>query len=70
MGGKCQDPLPGFAVSGADDINGNDIRVLADWEGRTDISSLGGRPIRSRFLMRDTKPYSFQFLLPETTHGP
>jgi len=57
-------PIPGFAASDADEINGNYIRVLASWGGGTEVSSLAGRPVRLRFLMRDTKLYSFQFVSP------
>ena len=54
--------LEGFDLSQADEINGNYIRVTASWRGRTDVGSLAGRPVRLRFVMRDAKLYSFQFL--------
>ena len=54
--------LEGFDLSQADEINGNYIRVTASWWGRTDVGSLAGRPVRLRFVMRDAKLYSFQFL--------
>jgi len=56
-------PITGFALSDeADEISGNYIRVFATWNGETDVSSLAGQPIRLRFVMRDSKLYSFQFL--------
>ena len=55
-------PLPGFAASDADEINGNYIRIQPTWNGKPDVASLAGRPVRLRFLMRDTKLYSFRFL--------
>ena len=55
-------PIKGFIEDDSDEINGNYIRVLASWKGSTDVSSLAGRAVRLRFVMRDTKLYSFQFL--------
>ena len=66
-------PIPGFALGDADEINGNHIRVLARWraeivekmprpEGDPDVGALAGRPVRLRFVMRDARLYSFQFL--------
>jgi hypothetical protein len=55
-------PIAGFTESDADEINGNYIRVLASWNGSTDAGSLAGQPVRLRFLMRDAKLYSLQFI--------
>lgn len=55
-------PIAGFTESDADEINGNYIRVLASWNGSTDAGSLAGQPVRLRFLMRDAKLFSFQFI--------
>ena len=55
-------PISGFHAVDADDINGNFIRVLASWNGSEDVSSLAGKAIRLRFVMRDAKLYSFQFV--------
>ncbi len=57
--------LPGFSADDADKINGNYIRVIVSWKGSSDVSSLAGRPVKLRFLMRDAKLYSFQFLTAE-----
>ena len=57
--------LPGFSAEEADKINGNYIRVSGSWKGNSDLASLAGRPIKLRFLMRDAKLYSFQFLAGE-----
>ena len=59
--------LPGFAAEDADEINGNYIRVSASWKGSTGVGSLAGRPVRLRFLMRDARLYSFQFLPGESS---
>ena len=64
-------PIDGFTEAEADEINGNHIRVPVSWggttfkrgrwQGNTDVSSLAGKPIRLRFIMRDCKLYAFQF---------
>jgi len=55
-------PINVFTEAVADEINGNYIRIFARWQGSTDVSSLAGKPVRLRFVMRDAKLYSFQFL--------
>lgn len=55
-------PIKGFTASDADEINGNYIRVPVSWKDNTDVSSLVGKAIRLRFVMRDSKLYSFQFI--------
>ena len=54
-------PIEGFSLGDADEINGNYIRVKASWRGSEDVSSLAGKTVKLRFVMRDTKLYSFQF---------
>ena len=53
--------IVGFTAEDADEINGNYIRKVATWNGSSDVSSLAGKPVRLRFVMRDTKLYAFQF---------
>ncbi|MFH1742280.1 MAG: hypothetical protein ABIH23_25020 [bacterium] len=55
-------PIDGFTAEEADEINGNYIRVSATWNDTNDVSPLAGKPIRLRFIMRDARLYSFQFL--------
>ena len=55
-------PISGYALAEADEINGNYIRVLASWQGSSELGSPAGEPVKLRFVMRDTKLYSFQFL--------
>ena len=54
-------PLEGFKAADADEINGNYLKVAASWNGRSDVSSLAGQPVRLRFLMRDARLYAFRF---------
>jgi len=55
-------PLEGFEAADADEINGNYLKVAASWNGRPDVSALAGQPVRLRFLLRDARLYSFQFV--------
>lgn len=54
-------PIPGFTMPEADQLNGNSVRMKVSWKGRSDVSSLAGRPVRLLFRMRNAKLYAFQF---------
>ena len=54
-------PLPGFGLDAADAVLGNGVSKPVTWQGRGDVSSAAGRPVRLRFVMRDVKLYAFQF---------
>lgn len=62
---EAGNPVEGFSTDDADEINGNYTRKLVTWNQSSDVSSLTGRAIRLRFVMRDTKLYSFQFTTKE-----
>jgi len=53
-----------------DEINGNYIRVPVTWSGKCEVSSLAGKRVKLRYVMRDTKLYSFQFLAAPKSSGP
>lgn len=55
------DPIPGFTLPEADQLNGNNVRTLASWRGQSDLSALAGRTVRLHFRMRSAKLYAFQF---------
>lgn len=52
-------PLKGFSELDSDILMGDSIHHVASWQGSQDISSLKGKVIRVRFLMTNTKLYSF-----------
>ena len=56
-------PIPGFTHDGCEEIGGNFIDQRVYWKGKTDVSTLAGRPIRLHFKLTRTKLYGFQFLL-------
>ena len=49
-------------VEESDEINGNSVRMPVSWRGNTNLARLAGTPVSVRFVMRDAKLYSFQFL--------
>lgn len=53
--------LPGFSLAESYELFGDtlDRRVL--WHSGRDVSSLAGRPIRMRFVMKDADLYSWKF---------
>jgi hypothetical protein len=53
--------LPGFSLSDCDEVGGNHLEKTVSWKGRTDLSSLHGRAVRLRFVMRACKLFAFQF---------
>ncbi|HOD52192.1 MAG TPA: hypothetical protein PLJ71_20370 [Candidatus Hydrogenedentes bacterium] len=55
-------PLEGYALADCPPLFGDSIARIVTWKSGIDISSLAGRPIRLRFVMRDADLYSLQFV--------
>ncbi|RJP27597.1 MAG: hypothetical protein C4527_13000 [Candidatus Omnitrophota bacterium] len=54
-------PIPGFALSQADEMIGDQIERIVSWGGKFDVSALAVQPIRLRFVMKDADIFSVQF---------
>ena len=54
--------IQGYSASDADLVKGNFIAKTVTWNGQSDISSLVGKSVQVRFVMRDSKLYAFQFM--------
>lgn len=54
-------PIEGFTEADCDEINTNDVRAVATWHGKADVSALSGKPVKLRFVMRDADLYAFRF---------
>ena len=54
-------PLPGFMLADCYDIYGDDLERAVGWNGNPDLSSLAGKSVRLRFIIRDADIYSFIF---------
>ena len=55
-------PIPGFTLADCEEIGGNFIDQRVNWKGKTDVSSLAGKPIRLYFKLVRAKLFAFQFL--------
>ena len=54
-------PMKGYTLEDADIIYGDSLDRTVGWQGTQDVSGLTGKPIRMRFVMRETDLYSFKF---------
>jgi hypothetical protein len=57
-------PIPGFSLDDAQQQIGNEIRRVVTWKQGSDVSSLAGKPVRLRFVIKDADLYAFQFAEP------
>ena len=55
------DPIAGYTLSECPEIYGDEIEHLVTWNGQSDLSTLAGRPIRLRFVLRDADLFAFGF---------
>ena len=55
------EPIPGFSKADCDEIIGDRIERIVTWKNSADVSSLSGKPIRLRFVMKDADLYSMKF---------
>jgi len=55
-------PIEGYRLDQCDLIHTtNEIDRRVSWSGKSDVSTLAGRPVRLRIAFRDTDIYAFQF---------
>ncbi len=54
-------PIPGYTLDESPEIYGDEIERVVAWSNGPDVSTLAGRPVRLRFLMRDADLYSIRF---------
>lgn len=54
-------PIPGFSMAECEEIGGNFVDQRLYWKGKSDVSSLAGRPVRVLFKLKRAKLYAFQF---------
>jgi hypothetical protein len=53
--------LPGFALQDCQPLFGDTLERAVTWKQGADVSSLAGRPVRLRFLLKDADVYAYQF---------
>ncbi|SDC47405.1 glycoside hydrolase family protein [Niabella drilacis] len=54
-------PIPGYTMSDAQEIIGNEIKRIASWKGNTDLSALAGTPVKLRIYLKDADLFSLKF---------
>ena len=54
-------PLEGYSVDACDELIGDELDRIVTWNGSSDVSSLVGKPIRMRFVMKEADVYALQF---------
>jgi len=55
------DPFPGYSLSDCPAIFGDTLEHIVNWKSGSNLSSLEGKTIRLRFVLKDADLYSFQF---------
>ena len=56
------EPYEGFSMAESERLYGDEIAHVVNWQGRTDVSALAGKPVRLRVRLKDGDLYSFGFV--------
>ena len=54
-------PIPGFTLDECPEIIGDQIERTVAWKGGSDLSSLSGKTVRMRVVLKDADLYSIRF---------
>jgi hypothetical protein len=54
-------PVPGYTLADGPEVIGDEIERVAAWKNGSDVSSLAGKPVRLRLVLRDADLYSLRF---------
>ncbi len=55
-------PVPGYTLAESHELYGDSLNLPAAWKGKhNDVTSLAGKPVRLRFVIRDADLYSYRF---------
>jgi len=54
-------PCSNFHLADSQEIVGDKIEHAVQWRGNPDLAALAGKPVRLRFVMKETDLYSFRF---------
>ena len=55
-------PIPGFAAADCVEVIGNEVDRTVRWKSRKDVSSLVGKTVRLRFVMKDADLFALRFV--------
>ena len=53
--------IPGFALSECEEHFGDSIERTVVWKNGREVSSLAGKPLRLRFVLKDADVYAIRF---------
>jgi hypothetical protein len=54
-------PIPGYTLADCPPVFGDTIERKVIWKGGNDLTSLQGKPVRLRFVLKDADLFSFKF---------
>ena len=54
-------PLPGFSLDDSVEIIGDQVERAIRWKGSPNLSSLAGKAVRLRFVLKDADVFALQF---------
>lgn len=54
-------PVPGFGLNDCVPLFGDSVSRTVKWNSKADLSSIAGRPVRLRIVLKDADLYSFRF---------
>lgn len=54
-------PVPGYTLNDSQEIIGNEIKRIVSWNGKEDVSSLEGKPVKLKIYLKDADLYSLKF---------
>jgi hypothetical protein len=55
------EPIEGFSLADCPEQFGDSLNHVVTWQNEPDLSSLSGKPVRLRFVLKDADLYSLQF---------
>ena len=55
------EPIDGYALADCAEVFGDAIDYAVRWTKGTDVSSLAGKPVRLRFVLREADLFAMQF---------
>ena len=58
---QAGNPLPGYALADGKELTGDEIDAVYSWESGPDVSSLAGKPIRLRLVLKHADLYALRF---------
>ncbi len=55
-------PISGYTIDDCLEHYGDSVQQTIAWKNGTDLSTLAGKPVRLKFVLKDADLFSFQFI--------